>query len=333
MKWKLTGYRAAIAAATTSVALLTGAAAGAEKTELRAISSWPSQFILTEEFIKLIEEINSDEDAPVSIAYQGGPEVIPSNQQGNAIRNGAYDMLMGPPGYYLGLAPEGNVLFGSNVTPARARENGGLDLLNEFFAERINSRILGWGSGDVGFSIFLKDEPKRTEDGGIDLSGVKLRSAPPYKDWLTSLGATNVMMPSGEAYTALERGIVDGFAWSDIGYTDTGLHEFVKYKIAPSVWSLDVVIAINLDAWSKLGPEAQEYLAQAGIAYEANTAASYSARAAKEEAMLVEAGGAILELEGAARDAYVQNAHSINWNWLKEKASENYDALRAKFYE
>ena len=333
IKCKLIGYRAAFAVVIMSLALIFGTSASAEKTTLRAISAWPSQFILTEEFINLIDDINNDEDAPITIAYQGGPEVIPSNQQGNAILNGAYDMLMGPPGYYLGLVPEGNVFFGSNISPQRARENGGLDLLNSFFAERLNSRILGWGSGNIGFNIFLTREPTRTENGGIDLTGFKLRSAAPYKDWLSSLGATNVMMSSGDTYSALERGIVEGFAWSEIGYTDTGIHEFAKYKIKPAVWSLDVVIVVNLDTWNKLSPEEQQYLTEAGMTYEKNTDAAYTTRAQADEAKLIEAGGQLLILEGEAKDEFIENAHSINWNWLKEKSPENYDALRAKFYE
>jgi TRAP-type C4-dicarboxylate transport system substrate-binding protein len=300
---------------------------------LKAISAFPKQLLFTKQFLKFVDQINKADGAPVKIRYVGGPEVTPVRQQGNAIRNGAFDMLMGPPAYYQGSVPEGFALFGANVSPTEARANGGTALLDRIFGEKLNAKFLAWGSGGVGFHIYLTRAPKRTASGGVDLSGFKLRSAPPYRAWFTSHGATNVMMQASEIYTGLERKLVDGFGWPAIGFTDLGLHKFVKFRIDPQVWQLDIVIIMNRDKWKSLSPAGRKFLTARAVAFEKESAAAFAQRSVEDRAKLKGAGGKLLNLKGAAGKKYVADAHAIPWKRIKKTAAGNYDALRAKFYK
>lgn len=51
-----------------------------------------------------------------------------------------------------------------------------------------------------------------------------------------ALGATVVQTAPGEVYTALERGVVDGYGWSITGIFDLGWHE--KTLVTPEWWLL-----------------------------------------------------------------------------------------------
>ena len=44
-----------------------------------------------------------------------------------------------------------------------------------------------------------------------------MRITPDYRDFFQTLGATVVQTPPGEVYTALERGVVDGYGWPSPG--------------------------------------------------------------------------------------------------------------------
>lgn len=303
------------------------------QTNLKAISAFPKQLLFTKQFLKYVAKVNKISGAPVKISYVGGPEVTPTRQQGGAIRNGAFDMLMGPPAYYQGAVPEGFALFGANVSPVEARANGGTALLDRIFGKKLNAKFLAWGSGGVGFHIYLARAPKRKADGAIDLSGFKLRSAPPYRAWFSSLGATNVMMTAGEIYTGLERKVVNGFGWPSVGFTDLGLQRFVKFRIDPKVWQLDIVIIMNRDKWNGLSATGKKFMTAQAIAFESESSAAFAKRAISDAAALKKAGGKLLMLKGAVRAKFVANAHAIPWARIKKTAPGNYDALRAKFYK
>ncbi len=40
----------------------------------------------------------------------------------------------------------------------------------------------------------------------------------------------------GEVYTALERGVVDGYGWPITGIFDLGWHEKTKYRVDPGFY-------------------------------------------------------------------------------------------------
>src|SRR5260221_8968099 len=61
-----------------------------------------------------------------------------------------------------------------------------------------------------------------------DLTGLKIRITPVYRDFFQALGATVVQTAPGEAYTALERGVADGYGSSITGLFDLRWHENTK---------------------------------------------------------------------------------------------------------
>ena len=185
-----------IGAATLAVAVAASGPAGEQAEEtLRALSMQPTAVTYTQSFLKFIDKVNAAGEGVVRIEFVGGPEAIPTFDQPEAVRAGVIDMIYGPASYYPGLVPETDALVGSNVTPMEKRANGGIDLLNQIHQEKMNVYLLGHPDGGIQFHIYMTKEPKLKADGLPDMSGIKLRGAPIYREFFTDyLGATFVQV-------------------------------------------------------------------------------------------------------------------------------------------
>ena len=64
----------------------------------------------------------------------------------------------------------------------------------------------------------------------LDFTGLKIRVTPVYKDIVEALGGTTVTTAPGEVYTALERGVVDGYGWPITGIFDLGWEKVTKFR-------------------------------------------------------------------------------------------------------
>ena len=60
-----------------------------------------------------------------------------------------------------------------------------------------------------------------------------MRVAPAWRDFVTGLGGTGIVIPAPEVYTALERGTVDGIGWTSIGIMDFSWDKHLKARIDP----------------------------------------------------------------------------------------------------
>jgi len=311
---------AAAAALLCATALGASGVASAAEVTLKAVSAFPKTLNFTQSFLRYVDKVNAAGKGVVQITYVGGPEAIPVTEQPTALRNGVFDIHYGPTGYYAGQFPEGDALFGSNMTPWEIRETGGMQMLADAFETRMSAHLLGWFDGGISVALYLREAPARTADGGIDLSGKKMRAAPSYRELMSSLGATNVMIQAPEIYTSLERGLVDGVVWPVVGAPDLGWHKFVKYRVEPTVNQVEIVALVNLAKWNGLSKEAQDILTKAAIEHERESYAFFQDLQKSERQMLIDGGIEIIELQGAAADAYVDTAVNSAWKRLDERA-------------
>ncbi len=303
----------------------------AEPVTLRAISAFPPNLEFTKQFQAFIERVNKTGEGVVSIQLVGGPEVIPPQQQDTALRNGVFDIQMGPASYYNGIVPEADALFGANVGPVEARENGATELLNAIWRKKLNTQFIGWQSGGIPFYVYLMDAPKMSDKGVLDLTGIQLRSTPAYREWFEVLGGNNVMLQTSEIFTAMERGVVRGLGWPAISFTDIGVHKFLKYRVAPAVWQLDLVIMMNAKKWDGLSPQAKQIIESAAIEHEKATQRDFAAIRDKETKILEEAGIKTVEVDNPA--LHLKVAHDLAWSRLASRDPGNVDALKAKLYK
>lgn len=323
-----------VSALALGVAVVTGGAvtSQAQEAELRVVTGLPKQLIFTARFLEWVEKVNKEGKGIVQLKYVGGPEAIPPAQQATAIRNGVMDMQFGPPAYYLGQAPEADAMFGSNVTPAEARANGGLAMLDKVWRDKLNAHLLGWFSGSK-FGLYTREEPKLDAKTGIRLDGVKMRSTPPYKDLFDSIGAVNVAIGVPDLYTALERNVVQGFAFPFVGVMDFGWDKFVRYRIEPYFWQDDLIVIVNADKWGKLPQKARDFLTKAAVEWEVSGRGFWQELNVKENAELAKRGVKLFKLEGDRAKVYVANAHRFPWQRVEKASPKLAPELKAKFYK
>lgn len=314
------------------VALLAfGTGAQAEVT-LKAVSGLPRQVVYTQDGLRFLEKLNEAGKGVVQAHWMGGPEVIPPTEQAQALRNGVVDLVIAPANYHWGSVPESAAIAGSDKTPWELRANGAIDLLQKYYERKLNVRYLGWLSSNVGFSIYLRGAPKRTDAGLPDLQGVKLRSNPVYQDFFAKLHATNITIQTPEVYAALERGTVDGVGWPEIGIGDFNWDKFLRYRIEPTFYRSDVVVLMNLAAWNKLSAEARALIERTMAAYERESAAFFDAEKKRDAEKLGSRGVQTVTLEGAAADAYLAKAYEQIWARMAKQSPEAAAELKPRFY-
>jgi TRAP-type C4-dicarboxylate transport system substrate-binding protein len=179
----------------------------------------------------------------------------------------------------------------------------------------------------------LRNQPKLGANGLPDFAGTKLRGAPPYRELMAAMNATFVNMAAPEVYTGLERGTVDGFAWPQVGVMDYGWDKFVKYKLMPTFFNLDIAINVNLDTWKKLSQASRDKLQAVAIAWEKESEEFWVKEAAKEQTELAKRGVQDFTLSPEAGKAYVKLASDSVWARMKGRDPTNVEALKPKFYK
>ena len=94
------------------------------------------------------------------------------------------------------------------------------------------------------------------------LKGIKIRVADKNaQEMWTTVGMSAVLIPWGETIPALASGAVSGVSTSAVSGVDGKFWEFLKYFHATNhQWSAEIV-AINNDAWKKIGAEHRKAIA------------------------------------------------------------------------
>lgn len=315
-----------------TVALAGAAPALAEEQTLTLVSSWNARQNFTADFQDYIARVNARGKGLVQIRFLGGPEVIPEQQLMYALRRGVVDMAFGGMTYYRGVLPEGDAIFGSTLTPDKARASGALDALQPYWAQRINAHLLGWVQSGVGANLWLREPPQFGADGLPDLTGLVIRTSPSNREMLLRLGARAVQIPVSEIYTALERGMVDGLAFTTIGVPDLGVDRFIRYRVEPDVLQLAVCVQVNLDVWKRLPVAAREILESEVAPYEHANRRRFEALREREHAQLAAGGLSAVALPAPAAERYRRLALDEIWGRLQARAPASAERLKPLFY-
>lgn len=320
-------------------AMLMSSTAMATET-LTAVHAFAPTLVYTQSFLEFVDKVNERGEGVVQIDVRGGPEAIGMFQQADAVRDGVVDMAYTPGSFYAGALPEKDALVTSNRLAQEARENGGIDLINEIHQEKMGVYYLGWFDSGVCYNLWTVNEPQFDADGNLSMSDVRLRGNPVYNAFFTNyLGAQVIDLPTGEVYSALERGIVNASGWTQIGLIDLGWNDFVNYRVEPCFFSTDLGVIINLDSWNALSEEARAILQEVAIEHEIASAESHQARRDEEFERLADGGMTAVELEGEAAARYLRGAREETWNRMREQmeahpmGTGNYDRLLELFYD
>jgi TRAP-type C4-dicarboxylate transport system substrate-binding protein len=296
--------------------------ARADEVSLRAVNAFAEGTTFAKPFERLIDKVNADGKGQLKITYVGGPRAMPPFEIGNALRNKVVDLASVTGAFYGNLMPEADAFKLMTKPMSEIRANGGIALIEKLHNDKLNAHVLGrWGYG-VPFHIFLTKPVTQ-----YTLTGLKIRVTPIYKDFVEALGGTGVTTAPGEVYTALERGVVDGYGWPVLGIFDLGWHEKTKFRIDPGYYQVELMLLVNIDSWKKLDAAQQKILQDAALWLEAQDA-EWPAVIAAEQERQAKAGIQTLKFDDAGAKRYLDTAYEVGWKAIAAKNPEVAAQLR-----
>jgi TRAP-type transport system periplasmic protein len=298
----------------------------AQEVTLRAVTAFAEKTTYSRPFEKFIEQVNAEGKGIIQINYIGGPKAMPPFEVGNALKAGVVDIANTTGAFTTNVMPESDAWKLTERPMSELRKNGGYDYMAKLYAERMNAIFLARLVDNNQFHLYL-NKPISTPD----LTGLKIRITPVYRDFFQALGATVVQTPPGEVYTSLERGVVDGYGWPITGIFDLGWHEKTKYRVDPGFYTVEVSILVNKTTWDKLSDAQKAVLRKAAERGEAEAAAEFGAENAKDTKRQADAGIQTIKFDGAVAEAYRAKAYQAGWDGVIKQSPEHGPKIKEFF--
>ncbi len=302
-----------VAAATT---------ASAEEVTLRAVSAFAEGTEFSRSFERFVEKVNADGKGLIKINYIGGPRALPPFEVGNAVRTRVVDMANVTGAFYTNLMPEADGFKLNGKPMSEQRKNGTWDYINQLHNQKLGSQYLARQFHNVPFHIYLNKKIEK-----IDFSGLKIRVTPVYRDVVEAFGGTPITTAPGEVYTALERGVADGYGWPITGIFDLGWDKVTKFRMEPPFYSVEVNVLVNLDTWKELTEPQRKLLNDAALWLEGLDSEKETAIKAERERQAA-AGIQPLDFGPAASKAFLDRAYEVAWQSVIKRAPDTGPKLR-----
>lgn len=310
-------------AAVVGVVLLTGSANAAEVT-LKAVSAFSEGTNFSKNFERLIDRVNEQGKGVIQINYLGGGgKVMSPFELGNAIRTGVVDMGNLPGAFYTNLMPEADALKMLENSLNEIKPGAVWDYFNTLHNEKVNAYFLGRSKAKVPFHLYTN---KLIESR--DLTDLKIRVTPIYRAFFAAMGATAVRTAPGEVFTALERGVVDGYGWPVQGIFDLGWGEVTKFRVDPGFYSAAVEVLVNLDQWNDLDDAQRQVLEDAAAWMEQTGDADDLALNRSESLRQANEGIVAINFDGAEGRKYLDAAYAEGWKAIIEASPEHGPKLK-----
>jgi TRAP-type C4-dicarboxylate transport system substrate-binding protein len=312
-----------------AVALLAAAgfSAGAlaQEVTLRLVSAFAENAIYVQRLQPWIQKVNAEGKGVLQINFLGGPKAIPTFEAGNAVKTGVVDIALNTGAFYTNVMPEADFLKLTQLPVAEQRKNGALEAINKVWNEKGNMQYLARMVENQPFHIYTNKKIDKP-----DLTGQKIRITPVYRDFFQALNANVITTPPGEVYTALERGVVDGYGWPIGGIFDLNWHEKTKYRVDPGFYDAEVSLIMNLPAYKRLTATQREYLEKQLLALEAENT-FWTRYAAEETARQEKAGIEAIRFDDATAKAFRDKAYEIAWAGAAKQSPEIAARFKALF--
>jgi TRAP-type transport system periplasmic protein len=294
----------------------------AQPVTLRAVTAFAEGTQFSRNFERFIEKVNQDGKGVIQINYIGGPRALPPFEVGNAVRGRVVDMANVPGAFYTNLMPEADALKLIDKPMSEQRKNGTWTFINELHNSKLNAHYLARQFHNVPFHIYLNKKIDR-----LDFSGLKIRVTPVYRDIVQVLGGTPITTPPGEVFTALERGVVDGYGWPVSGIFDLGWDRVTKFRMEPAFYAVDVNVLVNRDAWNGLNDAQRKVLNDAALWLEALDTENVAVNKAEVDRQ-AKAGIQPIDFGPEDSQRFLQRANDVGWEAVLKRAPDTTPKLR-----
>lgn len=305
-----------------TLGLAVSSTASAQEVTLKAVNAFQEGTYFAKNFERFVKKVNDEGKGVVQINYIGGPKAIPTFDQGAALRSGVVDLANTSASFTASLVPEGLALNYTAMSMAELRKNGGLEQLNKAYQEKGLYYFARTGE-NIPYHIYTNKKIDKA-----DLSGLKLRIAPIYRDFFQKLGATVTTIPPGDVYTSLDRGVVDGYGWPLLGIFDLGWQEKTKYRVDPGFYTIELGVVFSANSWKKLTPAQRSFLEKQGAWLESLNAEDATRDVPAELKKQEAAGIQVIKLDAAQSALLLKTASEAAWDGIVRTSPTNGQTLR-----
>ncbi|HZX15599.1 MAG TPA: TRAP transporter substrate-binding protein [Pseudomonas sp.] len=170
----------------------------------------------------------------------------------------------------------------------------GQEILDKITNSEFNMVGLAWMDGGVR-NLYTKEPVRSLED----LKGMKIRvmGNPMFIETFNALGANGIAMDTGEIFSALQTGVVDGAENNPPTMLEHNHFRNAKYYTLTGHLILPEPIVISKATWNKLTPEQQEIVKKYAKEAQFDERRLWDEKSASSEAKLKEAGVEFIEVD------------------------------------
>jgi TRAP-type mannitol/chloroaromatic compound transport system substrate-binding protein len=222
---------------------------------------WSAGTMAHKRFEKFCQDIKILTDGRLEMKPYSGGAIVPIGEMFDATRRNVVQAMYAMPGWWTGKNPALSPISDLIAAGYTAHEAmgwqynfGGMDMLNKIY-DKFGLETIGIIVAPVE-SLVMKKPIYKIED----FKGMKFRSPEGMEgDFFRKLGAGVVVLPGGEVYSALDKGVVDGADWSSPALNmASGLEQTAKYFFYPGWHSLPQnEFTVNKEAWNELPKDIQ----------------------------------------------------------------------------
>ena len=253
---------------------------------------------LADMLLAFADEVQKELGDSVAVTVQTGGAIGDEEAVLQGLRAGAIDVAA-VSGSVANLDPTFGIMDMPFLFTDRDTVSGFLDgpfgdELSESLVGTVGARVLGFGEN--GFRQITNS--KRPIVTSADLAGLKIRvpGNPARVALFEALGAAPTQIDIGEAYLALDQGVLDGQE-NPLKVIDAfSFYEKQPYLSMTSHIYSPVYLTVNEDAWQGLSPEVQQGLEKAATAA---AATSRTAGAEADEQLIAKFEGAGVQVNEA----------------------------------
>lgn len=301
----------------------------AQKYTVRTVAAWPraAQFE-TQQFMEVVEmlqkEANQKYPGQLVIDYKGAGEVVPTQQQVEALKSGLVDMILTAASYYTSIMPEMDIMSLTTMKPWEERQAGVNAYLEQLHSKKANAHYLSrLGTGDL-FHIFLAKPIQKIEE----FKGQRIRVSPTHVAFMRSLGVEPVVTPPAEIYTAMERSVVVGYIQPTASIRTMGLIPVTKHLFRPGFYQPTLLVLVNQDYWKKLPDHLKKLITENMEKGERMTMANYEKRIQTELDEFKKAGINFIDLPAAEAAKFSKMADDAMMEIVTKKSPEEAKKLK-----
>ncbi|MCF8094919.1 MAG: TRAP transporter substrate-binding protein [Desulfobacteraceae bacterium] len=296
----------------------------AKSVELRFAHGWSTKHHIHQVIETWANEIEEATDGRVEITIYSGGVLAKANKLYDAVDTGIADMAWFLHGYTPGKFPMTSVVELPFMTDNAISASQALwDLYENYpgFKEEYEGvKMLCLWVTDVG-QLMTADKPVRKLE---DMANLKLRvGSASLSPTTKALGAAPNLMPIGDLYDALQKGVVDGTLLGTSAVNTFHLQDVIEYMTIGNIFVNTMGVGISDEAWAKISPQDQEIIMElSGMRQSRITGENFYHEAQAGYDAAEEGGVEFIELSDAEKEKWEDAVSGIYNEWVENMESK-----------